>query len=130
MTTEAPTKRHRWTKAELAHLNRSVSHAKNKAAAFQKIADEMGLTKTAVAGTYYNHQKDSAKGKKARKTLSEAVPAPKQQPSKASSPVQMGRPFDFAPYSERELFELQQAVTFEVNRRIEMLRELEQMFKG
>lgn len=106
-------KRHAWTKDELAHLNRSVSHAKNKSAAFKKVADEMGLKKSTVAAQYYNLH-----------TKPKAAPAKVVAAMKKQSPVQVGRPFDFTSCSERELIELRQAITFEVNRRIESLNEL------
>lgn len=121
MTTETPKRsRHNWTKEELAHLNRTVGHSKSKGAAFQKVADEMGLTKSAVAGTYYNHRN----GSKAPK----AAMAPRSAPKPTSSPVQIGRPFDFTSYSDRELIELQQAIQDEANRRIESINELKGAF--
>lgn len=111
-------KRHRWTKDELAKLQRTVSQAKHKGKAFEKIASEMSLSKTAVAGTYYNYMKKRQSGAVKRAGVSVSV----------GRPVEVGRPFDFSSYSERELFELSQSINAEVSRRMSALRELGQMF--
>lgn len=117
MTTEAPIKRHSWTKDELAHLNRTVSHSKNKSDAFKKIADEMGLTPQAVQGTYYNHRQKP-----------KAATAQPKAPSFRKS-VARTYPIDFTSLSEIELIELSQAINMEVKERMSRLAKLESAFK-
>lgn len=113
--------RHRWTKDELKHLNATASHAKNKGAAFEKIAEEMGLTKSAVAQTYYAH-------KRSKKKIGEAVPATSKAPKQAVMPAQVGRPFDFTQFSEAELMEMAQGIKAEVSSRRDRLASLIELF--
>lgn len=128
MTTDAPTRsRHIWTKEELAHLNRSVAHSKTKSAAFKRIAEEMGMNPKSVAQIYYSHHRSPKKSADTGSAGASKVNV-KQEQKQWTDPIQQGRPFDFTSYSERELSELSQALNFEVNRRIEALRELESFF--
>lgn len=134
--TETKTRRHIWTKAEIAHLNRSVSNAKKKIDAFDKIASEMGLTKQQVAATYYNHRPKTATtktpiAKKAiKKSIKQAMPVGGSQGAAWYDMFQQGRPYDFQRLSEKELLELSEGLRAEVARRSELLLEINSFYKA
>lgn len=113
--------RHRWTKDELAHLNRTVSHSKNKQEAFKKIAQEMGLSPQAVQGTYYNH-------KRAPQAKTGRVGRPAKasfQPARATTPT-----IDVSSLSESELFAMAEAIKNEVSSRAELLIKASDLLKA
>ena len=115
MTTTAP-KRHRWTKDELAHLNRVVGHAKNKTEAFKKIGEEMDMPWQRVRSTYNNHHKASSNGRMPAKR------SPRTPSFKSSTRSSM---IDFTSYSDEQLGQLAGDIRNEVERRTKALQQVQ-----
>lgn len=122
MTTETP-KRHRWTKEELAHLNRSASHAKNKTDVFRKIGEEMGMDWKTVRSTYFNHNRPKLKsGKVASSAPRTSIARTKPVAAPSQSTISL------VDMSERDLVELSQAIKAETQRRAGLLSELQDIW--
>lgn len=117
MTTALPTKRHKWTKDELAHLNRSASHAKNKSEVFKKIADEMGVSWTSVRSTYFNHNKPGKPKAKAATKKAPIFTKPKAIPATS-----------FSHLTEDELHGLIKQVKSEIDRRAQTIKDLQALY--